>query len=806
MPTELSFEKLRRQCDPKLMHCETTEEISPLEEIIGQKRAVKALKFGLDIDQLGFNIYAAGYPGTGKTTAVKDFLEEVAEKKPVPSDWCYVNNFDESYEPKAVRLPPGEGKNFQTAMSSLIAEVQRALPKVFESEEFAAKKEVTVKAIQEERNELFSQLNERAQKEGFVLQSTPIGLLVIPVLKGKPLSDRDFLSLSPQIRNEIQKRREKVNADLRGAMRQIRSLEGKVNEEIQKLNKDVALYSIGHLFDNLKEKYKEFPEVVAYLDKVQEDILENLTIFLKPEEPAQEAPPSPFPIPWMREIPQRKYEVNLIVDNSNLKGAPVVIEPNPTYQNLFGRIEKEAQFGVLTTDFTMIRGGTIHRANGGYLVLPVLEMLQNIFTWESLKNALRNKRIAIEEIGERLGYITTKGLRPEPIPLQVKVILIGDPVLYQMLYVYDRDFKELFKVKADFDTTMDRTEENMRKYAAFVCTLCQKENLKHLDASAIAQIVEYGSRLAEDQEKMSTRFADVADIIREACFYADQDNSEYVTGGHVEKAIEEKVYRSNLIQEKIREMIERRVLLIDTEGEAVGQVNGLSVMSMGDFAFGTPSRVTASIGLGREGIIDIEREAKMGGPIHTKGVMILSGYLAQKYSQNKPLSLSARLVFEQSYSGVEGDSASSTELYALLSALSELPLKQNFAVTGSVNQKGKVQAIGGVNDKIEGFFEVCKAKGLTGDQGVLIPQSNAQNLMLKEEVVEAVKAGEFHIYPVETVDQGIEILTGLKAGVRHPDGKFEEGTVNHRVDSRLREMADRMKDFTVFSVRGGKQE
>ncbi|MCW4027976.1 MAG: AAA family ATPase, partial [Candidatus Bathyarchaeota archaeon] len=379
MPNELNFGELRRQCDPKLMRCETTEEISPLEEIIGQKRAVKALKFGLDIEQPGFNIYAAGASGTGRTTAVKDFLEEVAKKKPVPSDWCYINNFDEPYEPKAIRLPPGEGKNFQTAISGLIAEVQRTLPKAFESEEFAARREATIKAIQEERNELFSQLNERAQKEGFVLQSTPIGLLVIPVRKGKPLSDRDFLSLSPQIRNEIQERREKVNADLRGAMRQIRSLEGKVNEEIQKLNRDVALYSIGHLFDNLKAKYKDFPEVVAYLDKAQEDILENLTIFLKPEEPAQEAPQSPFPIPWMREIPLRKYEVNLMVDNSNLRGAPVVIEPNPTYQNLFGRIEKEAQFGVLTTDFTMIRGGSIHKANGGYLVLPVLEMLQNIF-------------------------------------------------------------------------------------------------------------------------------------------------------------------------------------------------------------------------------------------------------------------------------------------------------------------------------------------------------------------------------------------------------------------------------------------
>jgi len=806
MVKELSFEDLRRQCDPKQMRCETTEEIQPLEEIIGQKRAVRALKFGLDIEQRGFNIYAAGYPGTGRTTAVKDFLDEVAKKRSVPSDWCYVNNFDNSYEPKAIRLPPGEGKNFQTAISSLVAAAQAALPKAFESEEYAARKEETIKAIGEERNELFSELNKKAQQEGFVLQSTPIGLLVIPVLKGKPLSERDFMSLNPQVRDEIQKRRDKVDAEMRSAMRQLRFMEGKINQELEKLNRDVALYSIGHLFEDLKAKYKDFPEVLAYLDKMQEDILENLTRFLKPEAPVQEAPPSPFPVPWMKELPFKKYEVNMIVDNSDLKGAPVVIESNPTYQNLFGRIEKEAQFGVLTTDFTMIRGGSIHKANGGYLVLPVLEMLQNMFTWDSLKNALKNRKITIEEVGERLGFITTKGLRPEPIPLNIKVILIGNPQWYQMLYVYDKDVKELFKVKADFDITMDRTETNMHNYAAFICTFCRKEKLKHLDASAIAQIIEYGSRLAEDQEKMSTRFADLADIIREACFYAEQDNSQYVNASHVEKAIEEKLYRSNLVQEKIREMIERGVLLIDTEGEAVGQVNGLSVMSLGDFMFGTPSRVTASVGLGREGVIDIEREAKMGGPIHTKGVMILSGYLAQKYAQDKPLSLSTRLVFEQSYSGVEGDSASSTELYAILSALSRLPLKQNYAVTGSVNQKGEVQAIGGVNEKIEGFFEVCKAKGLTGQQGVIIPESNKQNLMLKEEVVEAVKSGKFHVYPAKTIDQGIEVLTGAKAGERRPDGTFEEGTVNDRVDKRLREMAEKISEFPEFIVKSRKAE
>lgn len=545
----------------------------------------------------------------------------------------------------------------------------------------------------------------------------------------------------------------------------------------------------------MNEKYKDFLEVVKYIENVKNDLLENLAQFLKEPEA-----PTPFQFLWMKELPFRRYEVNVIVDNSELKGAPVVVELNPTYQNLFGRMEKEAQFGVLTTDFTMIRGGSLHKANGGYLVLRVEVLLQNPLSWDSLKRALTSRKVAVEEPGERLGFISIKGLKPEPIPLNVKVILIGNPLLYQMLYIYDMDFLELFKVKADFDTIMNRTEENMRKYAAFVCAFCRKENLRHLDASAVAKVVEYSSRIAEDQEKLSTRFAEIADIIREANFYATQENAKNVTADHVKKAIEEKVYRSNLIQDKIKDMIKRNFLLIDTEGEAVGQVNGLSVIGLGDFAFGRPSRVTASIGMGKEGIIDIEREARLGGPIHTKGVMILSGYLAEKYAQDKPLSLSARLVFEQSYEEIEGDSASSTELYAILSALSGLPIKQNIAVTGSVNQKGEIQAIGGVNEKIEGFYEVCKAKGLTGKQGVLIPESNVQNLMLKEEIIDAVKAGKFHIYSVKTIEEGIEILTGVEAGSRRSDRTFEEKTVNYLVNERLKEIAERLREFPEFIV------
>jgi lon-related putative ATP-dependent protease len=802
MSPELSPEKLRSECNPKLLSCETTEDIPPLEGIIGQERAMRALRFGLDIKERGFNVFVAGYPGTGRMTAVKDFLEEIAKTKPIPDDWCYVNNFANSYEPKAVKLPPGKAKELQKEMASFIKETQNVLPKAFESEDYAAKRETTIRTIEQERQKLFTELNKKAQEEGFVIQNTPIGLLTVPVIGGQPLSDKDFLSLSPKARDEIERRREELNANLRSAMRQLRNMEVRIHEELKKLNRDVALYATGQLVSDLKEKYDAFPEVIAYIEDVQNDLLENLEQFLEPEpRPRRQGPePSPAALPWRKELPLRKYEVNVIVDNSDLKGAPVVLEYNPTYQNLFGRIEKEAQFGVLTTDFTMIRAGSLHKANGGYLVVSAEELLKNMFSWDGLKMALATGQISVEEAGERLGFITIKGLKPASIPLNAKMLLVGNPMLYYMLYMGDKDFKEQFKVKADFDVTMDRTEENMRKYVAFICTFCRKENLRHLDSSAAAKIIEHGSRLAEDQEKLSTRFADVADIIREANFYASQENSTYINASYVKKAIEEKIYRSNLIQDKIQEMIKRGFFLIDTEGEVIGQVNGLSVMGIGDFAFGRPSRVTASISVGREGITDIEREAKLGGPIHTKGVLILSGYLAEKYAQDKPVSLSARLVFEQSYEEVEGDSASSTELYAILSALSDLPIRQSIAVTGSVNQKGEVQAIGGANEKIEGFFEVCKAKGLTGQQGVIIPESNMQNLMLKEEIVETVKEGKFHIYPVKTIDEGIEILTGLKAGARQPDGTFENGTVNYKVNERLSELAEKIREFPQLTM------
>lgn len=792
MSRKLSIDQLRLEFDSTLLRCETTEELTPLEGIIGQERAVRALRFGLDIKEKGFNIYAAGYPGTGRTTAVQDFLKELAKAKSIPSDWCYVNNFSNSYEPLAIELPSGKGKEFAQDMKEFIEEVRQELPKTFESDDYASKRDETIQSIEVERRDLFNKMNERVQKEGFLLQITPMGILIVPMIEGRPLKEEEILSLSPPIRAEIQKRRDSLRSELRSAFRQLRGLEKKANEEIKNVNREVALFTIGHLVSDLVEKYDHLPTVKKYINDVREDILENLTLFIQGPQPT---PQMPFQAPWMMELPFRKYEVNAAIDNSETTGAPVIVELNPTYQHLFGRIEKEAQFGVLTTNFTMIRGGSLHKANGGYLVIPAEDLVRNLFSYESIKRALKNDCIRIEEPGERLGYITTKGLRPAPIPLSVKIILIGHPYIYQQLLLLDMEFRELFKVKADFDVSMDRTEENIRKYASFICTFCQKDDIQHLDVSAVAKIMEYGSRLAADRTKLSTRFAEVADIIREANFYANQNNASYVSAQHVKKAIEEKVYRSNLVQERIREMIERGTLLIDTEGKAVGQVNGLSVMSLGDFSFGAPSRVTASIGLGRESIIDIQREARLGGPIHTKGVLILSGYLTEQFAQDKPLSLSTRLVFEQSYGMVEGDSASSTELYAILSALSESPIRQDLAVTGSVNQKGEVQAIGGVNEKIEGFFEVCKANRLTGTQGVLIPQSNVQNLVLKDEVIQAVQNNQFHIFPIQTINEGIEVLTGLTAGTRQADGTFEKDTVNFRVNQKLKQMAEKLKEF-----------
>ncbi len=789
----------RASFNPDQVECSATETLKPTGEIIGQERAQKALRFGLEIREKGFNIYVAGIPGTGRKTAVRELLAELAKTKPKADDWIYVNNFANPYEPNAIRLPPGMSSQLKADMSTFIAEVRRALPRAFESEDYATKREEALGKIDKERVTIVGQVTEKAAKQGFTIQMGPTGLMIIPVVEDKPLTKEDFEALEKEKKEEILKKREALDADLRSGFRQLRELDVKGGEVVSKLNTEIALYAIGDLLTGLKEKYGNINEVIPYIESIQKDILDNLGTFLGsgPQQQQQEQVPPQFQQWLAKDLAFRKYEINVVVDNSRLEGAPVVFEDTPSYPNLLGRAEKEIQFGVVTTDFMMIRSGSLHKANGGYLVIPVQDLFRYPFAWDGLKSAIKTEKIKIEEPGEQAGLIMTRGLKPEPIPLNVKVIIIGTPDINQILNQGDPDYNKLFKVKADFDTVMDRNEENLKSYAAFIRTLCKRFTLTHLDNTAVAKVVEYGSRLADDKKKLSTRFSGIADLIKEANFYAIMEKAPHVTVKHIEKALEEKIYRSNLIQQKIQEFIERGVFLIDTEGTQVGQINGLSVMELGDFTFGRPSRVTASVAIGRDGIIDIERQAQLGGPTHTKGVLILGGYLATKYAQDKPLSLTARLVFEQSYGGVDGDSASSTELYAILSALAGLPLKQSIAVTGSVNQRGEVQAIGGVNEKLEGFFEVCKAKGLTGDQGAMIPSSNVQNLMLKEELLDAAKTGKFAIYPARTIDEGIEFLTGVPAGERRPDGSYREGTVNYLVNKRLQEMADMARDYQV---------
>ena len=792
MARKLTAREVRRVCNPNTLGFESTEGLKPVQTIIGQSRALQALQFGLGIQNSGFNIYAAGLPGTGKMTAIVAFLELVAREKDVPPDWCYVNSFKDSYTPKALRLKAGTANQFQKDMKKFIETAQADIRKAFESEDYIKRRDAIAHTFNEKRETIFNQLNRMAHDKGFAIQTSAMGLLLIPIIDGKPLSEQDMLGLNPKEKERLGKLREEIQEQIKDAMSQMRNWDREGSEQVEKMDEDVVKFVVGAPIEDLTKKYgQDNTDVAEYLKAVQQDIVENKAVLRAPPEAdavnpfARLAAAQAF----------RKYEVNVLVDNSGLKGAPVVIETNPTFNNLMGRLEKEAYFGAISGDFTMIRPGSLHKANGGYLVVRIDDILRNLMSWDSLKRSLREKKIIIEDLAERFGFISMKSILPEPIPLSIKVVVIGENLHYHLLYSLDREFPELFKVKADFDSRMDLNAENLKQYNSTLCAVCGKESLRHMDNKAVAKIIEHSSRLAEDQKKLSTRFAEIADIIREASFWAGTEGERLIRGAHISKAIEQNEYRSNLIHERIKEMMERGILRIDTDGQAVGQVNGLSIIALGDINFGRPSRITASIAAGREGLMDIEREAKLGGPIHTKGVLILSGLMAERYAASTPLSLSARLVFEQSYEEVEGDSASGAEFYVLLSALADAPIKQGIAVTGSIDQKGDVQAIGGVNQKIEGFYEVCKAKGLTGKQGVIIPESNVENLMLKEEVVEAIKKGKFTVYSVKNVDEGIEILTGIKAGKRLKSGKFPKDTINGRVQERLEQLAKGVKEF-----------
>ncbi len=784
---ELPVEKLRFTCDESVLNFTTTETVPQLEVMIGQERAVKAVEFGLFTKNPGYNIFMSGLVGTGKITYAEAAVKKVASKQEPPYDWCYVNNLETPGQPIALALPAGMGYIFKQDMQELIDDLKNDIPKVFSSEDYEQAKSGLVKQYQQQRSVMVEEFTEYAESQGISPQWSSTGFVGLPMLEGKTLAPEDFQQLAKEQRDAIEKNLFAVHEKGMEVVRRIQMLERATREELKQLDVKIGLFAAGHLIDELKEKYDGHKTVVDYLEAIKQDVSKNINEF----KPQQEEDNNPLAL-LKRPAPdaKEKYNVNLLVDHRETQGAPVIVEINPTYYNLVGRSEYENRMGVVSTDYTMIKPGALHKANGGYLILNARDVLTNVGAWEALKRVLKTKKLQIENLGEQYGVLAMASLKPEPIPIHVKVVLIGNPQIYQLLYNYDEDFRKLFKAHADFDVVMENNAGNIQKLAGFISSTVNREELKHFDKSAVARVVEYSSRLTGTQTKLTTRFNDVVEILCEADVWATMDSSPIVTAEHIKKAIEEKRYRANKYEDRLQEMFAEGHLLIDTEGEKIGQVNGLAVLSVGEYMFGKPSRITANTYLGKSGVVNIERETKISGTSHTKGVLILSGYLGQKYAQKLPLTLTASLTFEQLYDGVDGDSASSTELYAILSSLADLPIKQHIAVTGSVNQKGEVQPIGGATEKIEGFFSVCKLKGLTGNQGVMIPHQNVSNLALNDEVIEAVRQGQFHIYPVETIDQGIEILTGVPAGEQGSDGNYPANTVNDLVSKKLKEYTE----------------
>lgn len=779
-------EQLRARLDPRQLTFETTAELPAEAGVIGQERAVRALDFGLHMMSHGYNIYAAGMAGTGKASLIRARLKEAAARQATPEDWCYVHNFQDPDRPCTLSLPAGRGRELLRDMERLIATLREEFPRVFQSKDYEDQRQALEDSFNKAQARLSAELEERAKASGFLLRATRVGIVVVPVHEGKALDPEQLEALEPQVKAEIRSREKDVDEAIRAFRQAMRAAQEESNQKLEELNHRVARYGSEHFFEGLREKYRDLPKLLDYLQAVQHDVQENFHFFLAVEEssaPGAEEPAGRFLI---------RYTVNLVVDNSATRGAPVVEEANPTHANLVGRIEKKARLGFLYTDFTLIKAGAILRANGGYLLLNALDVLRNPFAWDALKRVLKKGEVLVEDVAEVHGLVSTVGIRPEPIPMQLRVILVGNPWIYELLQSYDGDFRGLFKVKADFDTEYARSGTAPDEYARFIARLCREEGLLHLERGAVAAVLEQAARWAAHQRKLSLRFSDLADLIREASYWAGRDGSTLVARTHVQQAVAERIYRSNLLEERIRELMAEGTLRVDVAGRVTGQVNALSVHELGDFAFGRPARITARVFLGQEGVVNIEREAKLSGKTHSKGVLILSGYLGGRYARKGSLSLSATVAFEQSYGTVEGDSASAAELAVLLSAIADLPLRQDIAVTGSVDQRGELQAVGGVNEKIEGFYAACQALGPSSSQGVIIPLANVQHLMLKEEVVEAVAAGCFHVYAVDSMDAVMEILADQPAGEPQPDGSYPADTVNAAVLRRLREMEERL--------------
>jgi lon-related putative ATP-dependent protease len=794
---QVKTKDLSKKCKPSLFKFSSTAEIEPLQGIIGQNRAVRSLGFGLDMNNEGYNIYLAGTYGTGKTTLARKMLNEKAGNIKVPSDWCYVNNFSNMESPCALQIPAGKGQEFKKDVTVNMDMVIKLIVKAFEGEEFELQKSAIFSIFVEETNQVYLHLEEEARTYGFTISRTQSGVNSIPLKDGENMNQEAYMALTEDERAELMKKSSIVQDKINESYRQYKEIEKMVKEKIKELELDTARSVIMPNFESLYVKYKSYPEILLYLQKMHQDVLDNLEMFRTGEEDS--------PLSLLRRMDKRamfrRYQVNLIVDNSGLEHAPVIFETNPSYSNLFGQIEFESEFGVLTTDFSRIKSGAVHRANGGYLVLHVYDIIKNYYVWDKLKRVIKQKEIVVESISKTFGLGNGETLQPEAIPVDIKIVLIGEPLYYYLLYAHDEEFQKLFKIRADFDMDMNRTHRHIKDYARFISSVCYSEKLRHFDPAAVARVVDYGSRMADDQGKLTTLFNKLVEIIYEANCWASYGRASVVNGEHVRQAIEEKQYRSATMEEKLQEYIEQGTLMINISGRKVGELNGLAVYQMGDYQFGKPVRITAKTFMGEKGIINIEREIHLSGSIHSKGVLTLNGYLGSQYAQDKPLSLSASLTIEQSYSGIEGDSASSAELYALLSSLSEVPLQQGIAVTGSVNQNGEIQAVGGVNQKIEGFFQVCKDRGLTGQQGVIIPHQNVVNLMLNEEVITAVKNKQFTIWAVSHVNEGIEILTGMPAGKDRETSDFTPGTVHYLVNKKLSQWSQKSK--STFGIGAG---
>ena len=786
--TKLTTDQLFQSCDPDSLDLDNVSDLNEISEIVGQDRALEAIHFGIGIRHAGFNLFALGSSESGRHSLTLELIQKQARAEATPQDWVYVNNFGEANKPYAISLPSGHAVQLREDMKQLVDELRSAVPAVFESDEYRARLQEIEDAFKERQSKSFEEIGKEAEGHNIALLRTPTGFVFAPTRNGEVIEPAEYEKLPEKERGQIEEVMAVLQEHLEGLLMQFPRWRKEMNEQVRQLNHNVVMSAVGQLISEMRKKYQDEKAIHDYLDAVQKDVIDNAAQFRSDEERIQ----SPGLLPGA-ELERNaafltRYSINVIVDNTDCEGAPVIYETNPSYVNLIGRVEHIAQMGALVTDFSLIKPGALHKANGGYLVLDARRILMQPYAWEGLKQALQSDEIRIESLGQALSLISTVSLEPETIPLSIKVVLIGDRILYYLLCNYDPDFQRLFKVPADFEDDMDRNEKNHREYAHVVTLLARREGLHPLDKQAIARVIEHSARMAGDAEKLSTQIGKIVNLLQEADYWATSAGSTVITQTEIQKSIDADVFRNRRIHERILQEIHRGTLLVSTTGDKVGQINGLTVMQLGDFAFGHPARISVQTHPGKGVVVDIEREVKLGGPIHSKGVMILAGFLSGRYAQKHPLALAASIVFEQSYGGVEGDSASSAELYALLSSIAEVPIRQSLAVTGSVNQNGEVQAIGGVNEKIEGFFEVCANRGLTGEQGVLIPESNVKHLMLREDVREAVDQGKFAIHAIRHIDEGLELLTGLQAGERDADGVFPEGSLNRLVEERLKAM------------------